>query len=325
MKNTINIAYTFDDNYAQHGGISLLSLLENNIDLPEIVVYIIDNNISIRNKQNIKDICNKYNRSISFIGVDLIKDRIKINTSFSISAYGCIFLDFIENIDKILVIDADTIINGSIRDLYNTSIDNCLVAGVQDTINPYYIGKTGLSYNDRYINSGVLLLNLKLWRDKEITKKAIEYILENNGNPPFDDQGTVNNVCNGYIKILEPKYNLMNPMNMFSTLRIKGLYKIDNYYSQNEIDEAVNNPIIIHFTAEYYNRPWFDDCSHPKRYLYDSFLSKSPWKGSLHKPSKISTNCKIQKIIYDNFPFFIYKLMVRFIEYRHRVKEIIYN
>ena len=41
----LNCAYSFMDNYAQHAGLSILSLFENNIEADEINVYILDNNI----------------------------------------------------------------------------------------------------------------------------------------------------------------------------------------------------------------------------------------------------------------------------------------
>ena len=46
----MNIIYASNDAYAQYLGISMLSLLENNQDIEEIIIYILDQNIKPENK-----------------------------------------------------------------------------------------------------------------------------------------------------------------------------------------------------------------------------------------------------------------------------------
>ena len=60
----LNCAYSFMDNYAQHAGLSILSLFDNNIEADEINVYILDNNICEDNKTRLNSIAKQY---ISFI------------------------------------------------------------------------------------------------------------------------------------------------------------------------------------------------------------------------------------------------------------------
>ena len=74
----------------------------------------------------------------------------------------------------------------------------------------------GLKYNDRYINSGVILINLKKWREDNLEKKFIDFINKYNGDVPCADQGTINGVCKNKILIIHPKYNTMTPMFSFS-------------------------------------------------------------------------------------------------------------
>ena len=44
-KKKLNCAYSFMDNYAQHAGLSILSLFDNNKEADEINVYVLDNHI----------------------------------------------------------------------------------------------------------------------------------------------------------------------------------------------------------------------------------------------------------------------------------------
>lgn len=321
MKHTLHIAYSFNDSYVQHAGISILSLLENNQDIESIIVYIISDSFNKINREKINSIIKKYNREVIYFDLNTLTKDLKINTRFSRSAYGRIFIADKVKADKLIYIDSDTVVKGSLKPLLTVDISHYLVLGVQDTVNPYYLSNIGLNHSHQYINTGFLILNLKLWREKGIVRKCIDFILQYNGNPPHNDQGTINKVCAGFIKILPAKYNVMPPMFSFKVNEIKKLFKIRFYYSQEEIDSAIAHPIIIHYTDEFFNRPWFLNCTHPLKSVYLNNLKNSPWKDAPIMYKKISTNCKIQNWVYCHCSFCIYRSMVRFIEFRHRVKN----
>ncbi len=317
-KTILNAAYSFMDNYAQHAGLSIMSLFDNNRDIDEINVYVIDGGIRETNKQRLENIASDFDRNVIFIDLEEISRKMEISTNFCRSTYGKLFLSQIKDVDRMLAFDCDTIVSGSLKDLLTYNIDDCLVAGVQDTVNPYYVDKAELSIDKRYINcGGVIILNLKLWRALGIEDKCLEYVMQHNGNPPFVDQGTINYICKDKVKVLPPEYNLINPMLMFNVEKIKDLFKLGSYYTQSEIENAKKKPLVIHYTGELFNRPWFKNCTHPYKDVYIDYLRKSPWNGEL-KNKAFSNNCRIQNFTYHNMPYPIYKLMIRFIEFRHR-------
>lgn len=322
IKQKLNVAYSFDDGYAQHAGISILSLLENNQEIERIVFYIITNALSNENRNHIENIIKQYHRELHYIDLDELTSSLKISTNFNRSAYGRIFLADVVQDDYILYVDSDTIINSSLKNLFDIDMSNKLVAGVQDTVNSYYVINIGLNNNHRYINDGgIIVLNLDLWRKMGIVKKCIDFIYKFNGNPPHNDQGTINHVCAGYIEILPASYNVMPPMFNFTSKQILSLFKMKQYYTQSELDKAISTPIVIHYTDEFFNRPWFSNCTHPLKNLYLSYKAKSPWKDVPLKYKELSKNCKIQNRVYANCPFWVYKLMIRFIEYKHRLNK----
>jgi lipopolysaccharide biosynthesis glycosyltransferase len=317
MNNELNIAYSFDNNYAQHGGVSLISLFENNRDIEKINVYIIEDKLSEKNREKINAIVTGYGHQIFFLNLYELTVELP-PVSFYRSSYGRLFLPKLTNIDRILYIDSDTIINSSLKYLTDLNMSDCLLAGVQDTVNRYYLELIGLNINNRYINGGIMIINLRLWRKLGITERCIDFILKFKGSPPHNDQGTVNYVCRNNIKIIPPNFNVMNPMFAFPVSKIKKLFGVKAYYTQNEINDAVVNPIIIHYTDEFFNRPWFINCTHPLKDKYIKYFQQSPWKFELpYKP--LSKNCLIQNWIYFHCPFFIYRLMIKFIEFRHSV------
>lgn len=321
-KERLNVVYSFDDGYAQHAAVSITSLLENNKDIEDIAIYIITDALNTTNCKRIEDIISRYGRRLNYIDLEKLTEKLDINTSFNRSAYGRIFLDSLVGIDRIVYIDSDTVINGSIKELQTLDMSNSLVAGVQDSVNPYYVHNIGLKNSHRYINDGgVIVLNLELWRKMNITGRCIEFIKRFNGCPPHNDQGTINAVCSGHIQILPANYNVMPPMFNFTSKRIKSLFKMKSYYTQDELEEAIKNPFVIHYTDEFFNRPWFKNCTHPLRHLYIKYLSLTPWKGCELQHKELTRNCKIQNWVYSNCPFFVYKLMIRFIEFKHRIKK----
>lgn len=314
----MNIAYSFDDGYAQHAGISIMSLLENNKDIEDIMFYIITASLTERNKEFINDLIYRYGRSVHYIDLETLTRNLQVNTAFNRSSYGRIFLSDVVNEDRIIYVDSDTVIAGSVAGLLDIDMNDILIAGVQDTVNRYYLTKINLPDSHRYICvGGIIVMNLNLWREMNIIPKCIDFIMRYNGTPPHNDQGTINKVCEGYIKILPPCYNVMPPMFKFSVVELKSLFRMKQYYSQAEIDAALRNPVVVHYTDEFFNRPWFVNCTHPLKDLYLKYLSQSPWRMNELKFKEISKNCKIQNFVYTHCSFLIYKLMIRFIEWKH--------
>ncbi|PEZ83313.1 glycosyltransferase family 8 protein [Bacillus sp. AFS017274] len=313
----LNVLYSTDDNYAKYGGVSMLSLFENNKNIDEICVYIIDNKISKENKEKLSEIANVYNRNLVFIdGSDMLRKTEK-KDDFPIAAYGRLFISNLINVDKILYLDCDTIINGSLKHLWLKNIDDFFVAGVQDNPAKYNVSIIGMDDNDRYLNSGILLINLSLWRKNKLEKKFVEFINKYRGNVPHHDQGIINGVCKGRILILEPEFNLMPPFLHMNRMQIMKLYNIKKYYTQQQINSAIKDPVIIHFISKFYNRPWNKECTHPFKKLYEKYLNLSPWNNKLSN-SPLDTKVQIRKRVYEKMPFFIYHLFEKILDTKRK-------
>ena len=322
----INILYSTDENYVYHAGVSLYSLLENNKEVDKITVYIVDNNISEKNKEKLKFIAKSFNREINFIPIQDLLQNFKKNDDFPISGYARLFITKAINVDKVLYIDCDTIINGSLEELWNINIDNYLVAGVQDNPAQFMVELVGMDKNDRYINSGVLLINLKKWREYNIEDKFLKFVEAYKGMVPHHDQGIINGVCRGKILVINPKFNMMPQFLMYSAHQIKKLYDIEHYYSQCELDSAVKSPIIIHYISKFYNRPWFEDCTHPLKNLYKEYFSKTGWQYE-YKKSNLSYKVKLRKWVFDNMPFPVFYFLERLLDVKRKrtIKKLYSN
>ena len=67
----------------------------------------------------------------------------------------------IKEVDKILYLDSDIIVRHDIANLFSNNIDDYCIAGVEDIVGKLLIDRYKLSSTTTYLNSGVMLLNLK--------------------------------------------------------------------------------------------------------------------------------------------------------------------
>ncbi|MBR4893402.1 MAG: glycosyltransferase family 8 protein [Clostridia bacterium] len=318
--NELNVLYATDSNYSQHAAASIYSLLKNNSCFEKINIYIIDDNISDECKEKFYILSKEFPISqIIFYPFKELSKNLKLNdkTGYAQVGYARLFLSKICDKDKILYIDCDTIVNGSLKELWETEMEDYIVAGVQDNPAFHSLEMVGMTRKHRYINGGVLLINLKKWREENAEERILQMIKDYNGFVPHHDQGIINGVFKDEIKILHPKFNTMSQFFDTKANQIKSLYDIENYYTQAELDEAVKNPAIIHYITKFYNRPWFKSCTHPLKDLYIENLKKTPFEVKLFD-GELNKKIKIRKFIFNHFPFFVYSLCEKTLNIKRR-------
>ena len=275
------VAYSTDDNYAQHVGVSMFSLFENNKEFEEITVYIIENSISINNKEKLQSVCKRYGRQIVFVDFSKFSNSLKLNigNSISISSYARLFLASMlpEEVGKAIYLDCDSIVYSSIKGLWDTDITDYYIAGVSDTVSDETKFQVGVDIEYPYINAGMILINIKKWRDENIEGKLIEFIESHNGRVFHHDQGTINGVLHKRCFIVHPKYNVMTIFFTMSREQIINYYGLKSYYSETELKEAIEKPVFVHYTPAFVNRPWVKGCKHPLTSEYIKYLKMTPW------------------------------------------------
>lgn len=304
---TLHIAYSSDNNYARHVGASMISLFDNNRDFKQIVIHVLDNGIDKENKRKLDIIARDYNRQIKYYDFTNIKERLTTDVpdTIAISSYSRLFLSstLSGDIDKVIYLDCDSIVLGSFYELWSEDIDDFYVAGVLDRSTPNTKKEVGLNIDAPYINAGFLLINLKKWRNENIEGRFIKFILKHNGNVYHHDQGVINGVFANYIKVLEPQFNVMTTFFEMSVDRLKQLYNVTPYYSQEQIDKAIEEPIFIHFTAAFSNRPWVESSRHPLKDRYLHYLNMTGWRGISLESDKRSLKSKLAEWMFYNLPF----------------------
>ena len=277
----LNVLFASDDNYVSFLSIAMYSLLENNQhEFDKINIFILYDGISEKNRGKIQNSISNYDCSLTFIKTKKL-DELDINIMTlernmnisSLTTYSRLFISNLlpNDIDKILYLDCDSLIVRSLKGFWDENIDDYYCAGILDCINTTIKQEYGFSKDDTYINAGVLLINLKKWREENVELKFIDFMAQNQHRFYQHDQGVINNVFKNKIKIVHPKYNLQIHFQSFDyDLSRKFNCMETEYYSREIVEEAQKNPVFLHFCGSEYFRPWYNP-EHPSAELFRKY------------------------------------------------------
>lgn len=321
----LNIAIAADNNYLPYAAICLKSLFLTNLEFEKINVHLIGNNLSEASIKNFSTIFNQEKYILNIYSISDIENRLQIAVpkTIAITSYARLFISSLlpNDIDKVLYIDCDIIFNGSIFNFYNTDLGDKWVGGVLDTfMNTRAKDEIGIPHNEPYLNAGVLLIPLSKWRLLNIENKFIQFLLQHNGIVYHHDQGIINAVCQGEKMIFPPKFNA-------TSFYFSHPYRIlarnnTPFYTKEEVMEAKKNPIIIHFTCGYLNRPWIKNCKHPYLKLFNKYKQQTEYAKLPILPDKRRLRERMDSIVFLYMPFGIFSIYSKIIDKLGSLKKM---
>lgn len=308
--NTIHIAYTTSRSYISFDAISIHSILYSNPTY-KFHFHILGYELEESDIENVSDIIPKNRAQLSIYPMNRLREMLTIDVpkSFPLIAYARLFLASVlpKDINRVLYLDGDTVIRGDVRQLYETDLGDNLVGAIIDPIvNKEYKYRTGIPYDEPYINAGVLLIPLDRWREENIEAKFVEHLVKHNGSVYMFDQGLVNAVCVGRKMLVSPKYDMMTN---YMTFNYSYLKKHNTpFYPESVIKEALADPVIIHFTGRIYGRPWEEGCKHPYKDLFIYHKNRTAYRTIPLGRSSVRGIDAVEVLLYHHFPFVFYRI-----------------
>ena len=325
-KMALDICMASDDNFAIHLGISIISIMENNDS--DINVHILNDKISQINIDRLKTIEERYpglnlyfydihkyfkENDVNYIFNETLKDNDFFNL-LGISTFSRLFLEDIipKDIEKILYLDCDTVVLNDLNELFAIELDENLIAGVIDimaNINKHFY--KGQEKKTPFINAGVLLINLRKWRELKFAKLSIDLLNKYPDKSFLNDQNIINILCGEDVIIMDPKFNTMSEffyVDYEKNLKINEHFaSVERFYNPTLVENALKNPTIVHFLSQVWDRPWMSQIGlfkhSPKNPYNESYLhykSLSPWKD---EPIQENTKNFTQKAYYEAIRF----------------------
>lgn len=290
----MNLLFTFDDHYTQHAGVTICSFLANNPGVHTI--YVISDRISEDNQTLIRSLCATSGSTVvfSFIDAEHTKDfpvgEGTINPTLSIATYFRLFMTDVlpASVQKILYLDCDIIVDGSLKELWNTSFqDGKCIAALEElpALGADGCRRMGYPQSWSYFNAGVLLIHLEHLRTVYSVGKASEFIKEHHAAIMYHDQDVLNALMFDKKQFFPLRYNVMD------TCLVRNA-ELPARYEQQRAD--VLRPKVIHFTG--YCKPWHVESTNPYTYKYFDYLRLTPWKDA--RPQSKFTNRKDKAVYY---------------------------
>jgi lipopolysaccharide biosynthesis glycosyltransferase len=248
---------------------ALIKSIEANLAVGKTIeMYIIEDNVNATSKQklqqsintNITSIVWKEMASVIPVGMKLPLDR----SSYPLNIYMRLFIPYFiaAEIETVLYLDVDMIVQKDVSTLFDIDLSQHVVAAVLDpriiTFDNSWGGvlnyqELGLPGTTRYFNTGLLVMNTKLWREQNVTEKIINCIEQHKKFANYPDQYGLN-------VVLANKWLELDPLwNHFSTI------------------ETTETPFLIHFVER---KPIYKAYNYSETFkqIFYSYLKQTAWK-----------------------------------------------
>ena len=173
-----------------------------------------------------------------------------------------------QELDRILYLDPDLVVINSLRSLYEIDFGDNLFAAASHiesrTFKNFNRRRLHLSEQARYINSGVMMMNLSLLRTQQDPQQIYQFIEEHKNTLLLPDQDVVNALYADRTIFLDPLiYNLGEKY-----LRLKNLHLPKE--EKLGIDWVRQHTAIIHYCGR--NKPWKEGYHGKLGVFYDFFI-----------------------------------------------------
>lgn len=183
---------------------------------------------------------------------------MKVSEKWTIGCcYKLLIPDIFPSLDKIIYLDCDILVNLDIHELWSIEPDDKSIAASLDEV-PFMeisaLRRTQLKLSgcnkNTYINSGMLVMNLKKFHEKgNFFTEAHEWLIRHSHMQLFPDQDALNSIFRDDIKFLDERFNL----------------------------DILNRDISNSIFHMWRSKPWKEFTNAPHQLLYWDMYLRSAW------------------------------------------------
>lgn len=246
---TVNILVTLDQNYIPHLNVMLHSLLHSNPD-SRFHIYLLHSALDAEDVYSTESILSGRGQLFPINASEVRLEGAPTTSRYPREIYYRIFAaKYLPNaIDRVLYLDPDLIVNGRIQELYNLPMEEYYFAAASHT-GPLLrkVNELRLDMEDEspYINSGVMLMNLKRLRQEQNYDDVFAFIEKRKNFLILPDQDIISSLYGSKIYALDTyRYNMSEVLYQMHTPFEKGL----------DLQWVREHSVIIHYCGR--NKPW---------------------------------------------------------------------
>lgn len=247
MTSPIHIALAFDDNFWAPAYAVMRSACLSTRRRSDLVFHLLHMPISDAHKHDLEGISREFGATLVYYPLaeselfDFFVAGMPASTQWPSVVYSRLLLaDLLPaDIARVIYLDCDMMVRRPIEELFEVDLGGKPVGAVQDSLSPFIMGRRDMRQNqdifhcgDAYFNSGMLVVDLALWREINI-KSEVAVIAGKNWLPRlYYDQDVLNLVFRDKWHKLDWRWNVIDA---------------------HPAHEAMG-PAILHFTGK--NKPW---------------------------------------------------------------------
>jgi lipopolysaccharide biosynthesis glycosyltransferase len=277
----IHVACAFDERMAIAGR-ALVSSISSQAGSPRpVILHVLHSKMARRSVDALAGLQHE-NFTVRLHDMKGLFSALPVKLPFSAAIYYRLCLPLLlRDVSRVIYLDADTIVLRDLGALYDMALEGMAVAAMPDYALYYFelfslvpVGKgrkpviiymrevLGLDYHgpNSYFNSGVMVLNLDIWRARDIARRCIEYV-RHAGYLQWPDQDALNVVCDHKFVPLDARWNAFarwcegesrfGPLQSLAALQRQWMH----------------DPWIVHFSGG--GKPWQPDHT---RTVHDHFF-----------------------------------------------------
>lgn len=244
----IPIFFSVDDNYIPYLAVALSSAIQNASKERQYKAIVLHQGVKEENIRRVTALATEYfsvefvpmEKSLSCI-TDRIGNRLRADY-FTLTIYFRLFIPVMfPEYNKGLYLDSDIVVEDDLAKLYDIDLGENFIAAARDmsvvdvkVLGDYMEEAVGVP-REEYINSGILLMNLKKMRQTGLEEHFLHLFNTYHFDCIAPDQDYLNAMCNGNIRYLESTWDAM----------------------PTEGKEPMEQPSIIHYNL--FSKPWCYD------------------------------------------------------------------
>ncbi len=222
MDKIIPIFFTIDDSYAPFLATALTSAIDNSSPRRHYRAIVLYQELSVENRARLTRLATEHFEIVCMpmrSGTESITDRMSNRLRcdyFTLTIYFRLFIPaMFPEFDKGIYIDSDVVLRGDLAELFDIDIGDNLIGACPDfsvmrvpPLVKYIENAVGVKKQE-YINSGVLLMNLKKLREVELDRHFLTLLNTYHFDCIAPDQDYLNAICSGKIFYLDACWDAM--------------------------------------------------------------------------------------------------------------------
>lgn len=242
-----SIVTSFDDNYFDYAAVMVKSFSNNYHENEVLKFTCLVPKESLHREEEFINLIKTKSLKIEFVNAESFNSFQSSGKAYesryiSNNMYHRLFIgSILKEFSKAIYIDPDALILRDVKPLLNYKTQLPLAAVVEYTD----MAIKDLGTEDiPYFNNGVFIADLNFWRDKQIEKKLVEWLLINE-KKDCPDQSAMNEIFKYLWTPLPINFNLL-------------AFKL---FEDKTLEKNFNNPLIVHFVGPF--KPWDNNVEVP--------------------------------------------------------------